>query len=111
MFTYLLSSPRNSSLSLNTLGQRPKTYQGVVRKEKWQTPKRYGTKTDYCVGHISKHIFDSAVRAITDDGMSSSKSSSVLPSSSLDTTSGDEHDVIKARDTVVPTAFCRLFCA
>jgi len=36
----------------------------------------------------------------TDDGMSSSKSSSVLPSSSVDTTSGDEHDVIRARDTV-----------
>jgi len=32
--------------------------------------------------------------------MSSSKSSSVLPSSSVDTTSGDEHDVIKPRDTV-----------
>ena len=52
-----------------------------------------------------------AVCAVTDDGMSSSKSSSVLPSSSLDTTSGDEHDVIRARDSVVPTAFCWSFYA
>jgi len=41
----------------------------------------------------------------TDDGMSSSKSSSVLPSSSVDTTSGDEHDVTRARDTVAYAAY------
>ena len=39
--------------------------------------------------------------ASADDALSSSKSSSVLPSSSVDTTSGDEHDVIRPRDTVL----------